>query len=156
MGDDQQEHGRLALSGGPARIVSPATERRLLQAATALACLVPLSMGTLSVLHGPSVLKGVAGASADLDSHFRYLSGLLLGIGLAFAACIPRIERSGAVYRTLALVVVAGGLSRLASLIAVGVPSLGHVFGLGMELGAVPLLTLWQARVARRCAPAES
>ena len=45
--------------------------------------------------------------------------------------------------------VVCGGLARLFSLVAVGVPSRGHLFGLGMELGVVPLLMLWQWRVAR-------
>jgi hypothetical protein len=126
-------------------------ERRLLQAAVALAALVPLTMGTLSLIEGPAILRGVgADAPADLDSHFRYLSGLLAGIGLGFATCIPAIERSGARFRLLGLIVVLGGLGRLASLVAVGTPGAGHLFGLGMELGIVPLLMLWQARYARR------
>lgn len=128
------------------------SERRLLQAAVALACLVPLATGAASVLRGPGVLDGTGPASADLDSHFRYLSGLLLGLGLAFASCIPAIERRTARFRLLGLIVVAGGLGRLASLAAVGLPGGGHVFGLAMELGIVPLLMLWQGRVARAAA----
>ena len=46
--------------------------------------------------------------------------------------------------------VVAGGLARLVSLAQVGAPSPGHLFGFAMELGAVPLLMLWQAAFARR------
>lgn len=125
-------------------------ERRLLQGAAAFACLVPFSMGIASVFEGPSVLRGVAGASADLDSHFRYLSGLLLGIGIGFASCIPRIERRGARFRLLGAIVVLGGIGRLLSLLEVGLPGAGHLFGLVMELVVVPLLMLWQARVARR------
>ena len=126
-------------------------ERRLLQAAVALACLVPLSAGGLGVIESADMLKGVARPlPVDLDSHYRYLSGLLLGLGIGFAACIPGIERMGAVFRTLGLVVVVGGLARLLSLLEAGVPSFGHLFGLAMELGTVPLLMLWQARVARR------
>jgi hypothetical protein len=53
-------------------------------------------------------------------------------------------------FRTLAFIVVVGGLSRLLSLVQVGTPGPGHQFGLAMELGIVPLLALWQARVARR------
>lgn len=126
-------------------------EKLLLQIVVALAALVPLSMGLLSVVEGPLILKGVeAPAPADLDSHFRYLSGLLLGIGLAFVACIPGIERKAALFRALSLIVLVGGLARLLSLASVGVPGDGHQFGLVMELIVVPLIMLWQARVARR------
>ncbi|MEA3041803.1 MAG: hypothetical protein QOC65_1292 [Sphingomonadales bacterium] len=124
-------------------------ERRLLQAAVALACLVPLAMGAAGVARGPDVLHGVAAVSTDLDSHFRYLSGLLFATGLAFASCIPAIERRGTRFGLLGLIVVAGGLGRLLSLAAVGLPGRGHVFGLVMELGVVPLLMLWQRRIAR-------
>lgn len=125
-------------------------ERRLLQVATALACLVPLSIGGIGLVDSAAMLRGVdRPLPVDLDSHFRYLSGLLLGIGIAFAACIPRIEQRGAIFRALCLIVVIGGLGRLLSLAELGAPAAGHRFGLVMELGTVPLLTLWQARVAR-------
>jgi hypothetical protein len=131
--------------------VTPRAERRLLQVAVALAALVPLSMGLMSIVRGPEVLAGIVGSvPVDLDSHFRYLSGLLFGIGIAFVALIPRIERQGTIIRALGAVVVVGGLGRLVSLIEAGVPGPGHLFGFAMELGAVPLILLWQARVARR------
>src|SRR3546814_8541218 len=101
--------------------MSPEAERRLLQAVVAVASLVPLAMGLMSVVRGPAVLSGVAGpAPVDLDSHFRYLSGLLFGIGLMFAACIPAIEKPGALLRILGALVIVGGLARLVSLVAVG------------------------------------
>ena len=127
-----------------------AVERRLLQAATALACLVPLSMGATSILGSAAVLNGVAPPlPVDLDSHFRYLSGLLLGIGLAFLATIPSIERRGTIVRTLGFIVLVGGLARLLALVQSGPPGPGHQFGLVMELLVVPALVLWQRRVAR-------
>ena len=129
-------------------------ERRLLQVATALACMVPLSMGSLSVLKSAAILRGVTPPlPIDLDSHYRYLSGLLLGIGLVFLASIPRIESRTIVFRTLGFVILVGGLARLLSLIQEGVPGRGHQFGLVMELVVVPLIVLWQARVARRYQP---
>lgn len=132
--------------------MSPAAERRLLQATAALAALVPLTAGTLGMIEGPGMLRGVdPGGSVDLDSHFRYLSGLLAGIGLGFLSCIPAIERRGARFRLLGLIVVLGGVARFTSLIGAGTPGAGHLFGLAMELAAVPLLMLWQMRVARRC-----
>ena len=131
--------------------MAPETERRLLQVATALACLVPLSTGLTSVLGSASVLRGVeAPLPIDLDSHFRYLSGLLLGIGLTFLALIPRIEKNGPVFRALGFIVLVGGFARLLSLLEEGIPGRGHQFGLVMELVVVPLLVLWQARIARR------
>jgi len=127
------------------------TERRLLQVAVGLACMVPLSMGFLSVLRSAPILRGVAPPlPIDLDSHYRYLSGLLFGIGLVFLASIPRIETKTAVFRTLGFVILVGGLARLLSLVQEGVPGRGHQFGLVMELVVVPLIVLWQARVARR------
>jgi hypothetical protein len=126
-------------------------ERRTLQICVSIACFVPLAAGGGGVFESVAGLRGVDNPiPIDLDSHFRYLSGLLLGIGIGFALCIPRIEQNGAVFRTLGLVVFIGGLSRLLSLAQMGMPGGGHQFGLVMELIVVPLLVLWQARVARR------
>jgi Domain of unknown function (DUF4345) len=126
-------------------------ERRLLQLAVALGCVVPLLAGSAGIVQGPAMLHGEgSGGSADLDSHFRYLSGLLLAIGIGFATCVPRIDRKTARFRLLALLVFIGGLGRLVSYAVVGGPGPGHVFGLGMELVTVPLLVLWQGRVAAR------
>lgn len=133
--------------------MTASAERRALQAAIAIGLLVSLYAGSTGVVEGPAMVKGSGGA--DLDSHFRYLSGLLLGIGLAFIACIPAIERRTAVFRTLGAIVFVGGLARLLSAVELGLPSTGHRFGLMMELGVVPLLVLWQGRVARRFARAE-
>jgi hypothetical protein len=124
-------------------------ERRLLQASVALGCAVPLVAGGAGMIEGPAFLSGIErGAPADLDSHFRYLSGLLLAIGLAFTTCIPGIERKTGRFRLLAFLVVVGGLGRLLSLASVGMPGKGEAFGLAMELVVVPLLVIWQARVA--------
>jgi hypothetical protein len=123
-----------------------------LRIAIALGGLVPVSAGLAGVLLGPPMagdaLSGLAGA-VSLDSHFRYLSGLLLAIGLAFWSLIPRIETQGPAFRLLTAIVVAGGLGRLFGLIQHGTPSAPMLFGLGMELVVTPALCLWQARLAR-------
>lgn len=84
------------------------------------------------------------------NSNARYLSGLLLGIGLTFWISIPTIERRGTVVRTLAAIVVVGGLARLAGgLTSTGFPPAVSL-PLAMELGATPLIALWRERVERR------
>ena len=131
--------------------MAPQAERRLLQAAILLACLVPLFAGGSGVVSGPAMLKGIDPGTAppDLDSHFRYLSGLLLGLGVGFVFCVPAFETRTTLFRGLGLLVVIGGLARLYSALVIGLPGSGHIFGLAMELGTVPLLLLWQGRVAR-------
>jgi hypothetical protein len=116
----------------------------------ALACLVPLLAGASGVWRGVALLHG--SGLGELDNHFRYLSGLLLGIGMCFAFSIAHIERHGSRFRLLTLVVVIGGLGRLAGFVLAGVPDAGMVAALAMELAVTPGLCLWQWRVARRLA----
>jgi hypothetical protein len=122
-------------------------ERRVLQIVVALASLVPMSAGAMGVLFGPAMVD-LIGAPASVDSHYRYLSGLLLGIGIAFATTVARIETHTTRFRLLAAIVVVGGLGRLLSLILRGVPDKPMLFGLAMELVVTPALAVWQARFA--------
>ena len=128
-------------------------ERRLLQIVVAIACLVPLLTGGESIVRGVVMLHGAPNPPPpDLDSHFRYVSGIFFALGVAFATTVPKIERMGPRFRLLGAMVVTGGLARALSWALVGAPSAGHRFGLVMELVVVPLLMLWQARVERRAA----
>ena len=123
-------------------------ERRLLQAAVGAACFVPILTGLDGVMRGAEMFR-LTTLPASLDSHFRYLSGIFLMLGFTFASTIPWIERQGPRFRLLGAMVVMGGLGRALSWVAVGPPGIGHQMGLVMELVVVPLLMLWQARVAR-------
>jgi len=124
------------------------TGKRLLQAAVVLGCIVPIAGGGYGVLRGLSML-GLAG-TGGADSHFRYLSGLLLGIGIGFLTTVPQIETHAARFRLLAGIVVVGGLGRLLSVALGDGADAVTLFALVMELGVTPLLALWQGRVARR------
>jgi hypothetical protein len=128
------------------------TERQALQRVVALGGVIPVAAGLYGVVFG---INGLSGGVPDVsaDSHFRYLSGLLLGIGLLFWSCVPDIEGKTRLFRFLTGVVVLGGLARLAGLYLTGVPSLTMLAALGIELVATPLLCLWQARVASAPAP---
>jgi len=124
-------------------------EARLLRIAVAAACLVPITAGAAGVLLGPPML-GIDTSSVAADSHYRYLSGLLLGIGVLFLTTVPRIETSTGRFRLLAVIVIVGGLGRLLGALLNRNADASSLFALGMELGVTPALLLWQARVAAR------
>ena len=124
------------------------TSKRALQIAIGILCIVPLSASLAGILLGPSALGAALPITTDHDSHFRYLSGIFLGLGLGFLSCIPDIERKTARIRLLTGLVVLGGLARLLSLGLAGTPSLPHLFGLGLELVVVPAIAAWQAQIA--------
>ena len=123
----------------------------LLQLAVLIGGCVPVLAGLTGVLLGPAMVADAGMiTSIPADSHFRYLSGLLLGIGLGFWSTIPHIELRGARFQLLTAIVFIGGLSRFWSLIEVGLPDLPMRFGLVMELIVTPLLAYGQYRLARR------
>jgi hypothetical protein len=119
-----------------------------LRIAVAVGGIVPVAAGLAGVVTGAAMLGGHPAANLTLDSHLRYLSGLLLAIGLGFWSTIPRIEKQAARFRLLTAIVVLGGLGRLYGILVEGLPPAPMLFGLVMELGVTPLLCWWQSRVA--------
>lgn len=136
--------------------LSPASEKRLLQAVVAVLCLSPFVIGGMGIARGPTqfgaVITGDPEKLRDVFSHYRYMSGIFFAVGLMALSCVPQIERMGERFRWVVILVVVGGLARLTGILIDGVPSSGHLLGLATELGFTPLLGLWQTRVARRFA----
>jgi hypothetical protein len=120
--------------------------RIYLQVAVAVGGCVPIAAGGAGVFLGPEFLN--TAANINPDSHFRYLSGLLLGIGLCFWSTIPQIQTEGTKFRLLAFIVFVGGCGRLFSIVAAGAPSSAMLAALAMELGVTPLLCFWQWHVS--------
>ena len=129
--------------------LSPKAERHLLQAFIAVAGFVPVGGGLAGAIVG-GAMAGEGPVGPALDSHVRYLSGLLIGIGLAYWEAIPKIERRAPRIRLLTLIVMLGGLVRLIGFIFVADPGRIMSLALVMELVVTPLVCLWQARVGRR------
>lgn len=119
-----------------------------LRLAVALCGIVPVAAGLFGVIRGSALVDGLR-AGLDADSHFRYLSGLLLAIGLGFWSTIPEIERHTGRFRLLTALVLAGGLGRLTGVAMVGLPGPAMCGALVMELAVTPLLCLWQSAIAR-------
>jgi hypothetical protein len=125
--------------------------RRPLQVATAVVAAIPVTTGGLALFYGVrSPLYQVAGDCVTplLDSNFRFLAGLWVGVGLAACWLIPRIERETTLFRAIWVAIFLGGVGRLVSLAALG--RLPPVFAAFMfvELLGAPLFIYWQHRVA--------
>lgn len=125
-------------------------ERRALQLAVCIGGIVPVSAGLFGVLMG----AGFTGDALDAagDSHYRYLSGLLLGIGLTFWSLVPDIEHAARPARILTAIVFLGGLARLYACAVAGWPSWPMIGGLVMELVVTPTLCLWHSLWLARAA----
>jgi len=122
--------------------------KNVLRVAVAVGGIVPVAAGLAGMFFGPRMIDGQV-VVTDVDSHFRYLSGLLLAIGLGFWSTIPEIERTTNRFRLLTVLVIFGGLGRLIGLWLGGVPGLPMLLALGMELVVTPGLCFWQSTVAR-------
>lgn len=125
-------------------------ERKLLQQSVAAIATIPAAVGLYGVLFGQALTGDAVSISAE--SHFRFLSGLLMAVGLGFWSTVPGIETKTNRFRFLALLVVIGGLGRLVGLALTGLPSFFMIGGLILELVVTPALCLWQTRVANRYA----
>lgn len=115
----------------------------MLQAAVALAAALPITASAWDVLHGLNSTDTWA------VNHERYLSGLLLAIGLGFWSTIPRIEAKSARFRLLTSIVVIGGLCRLLGVVLGDPASPAVLVALVMELGVTPTLCVLQGRLTR-------
>ena len=123
-------------------------ERKLLQAAVAMAGLVGVILGLTGVLFG--TMHTDLSGDVVLDGYVRFGKGVLLALGLVYWSCIPQIERHGERISLVTLILVCGTLSRLLLVAGHGVPTLGIVSNLVAGLIGVPLVWLWQRHVADR------
>jgi hypothetical protein len=122
-------------------------ERSCLQVTILILGLLPVLSGLTGMINGAAFVE--ESHEASLDSHVRYLSGLLFGIGSGFWSIIPRIEFKGARCRLLTAIVFVGGLARLGGIVFYKMPSMPMMLACGMELIVTPLICLWQMRVAQ-------
>lgn len=120
----------------------------LLQIAIILFGCVPVLAGGAGAVFGADIF-GFAPSEEVINSHFRYLSGLLLGIGLTFWWMVPDIEDKGDLFRALTVIVFLGGLVRLIAAIIYGSWVPGVIFALIMELIITPALCFGQMYVSK-------
>jgi hypothetical protein len=120
-------------------------ERKLLQVAFALAGLVLIVFGLAGVFFGANFVD--LSGNVEIDSYFRFLKGVLLGIGLIYWSSIPDIARHGERISLVTFILVLGAVPRLIAVIGHGVPTIGILVSLAGELIVAPLLWLWHQHV---------
>jgi hypothetical protein len=125
--------------------------KRGLQIFLAVFSLAPLYFGITGVFFGAAGLMPPGDVTPEIDSQFRYLSGLYIGFAALIWWFIPNIDRHVWLFRLVTLAIFLGGLARLYSYLNVGAPAPEMVAGIGIEL-ALPLIMIWQTAVARKTA----
>ena len=77
----------------------------------------------LHVVLGPSAIPGSVPVNATMDSEDRFYATLFAAYGVALLWCVRDIESKAKVVYFLAATFFVGGLARLISIAAVGLPS---------------------------------
>ncbi|MEQ8799409.1 MAG: DUF4345 domain-containing protein [Salinisphaeraceae bacterium] len=99
-------------------------------------------------------LSAEAANDAVLNSQFRFLAAIWLGLGLLLCLCVFRLERYGPVLDGVLAVVFLGGVGRILALVDQGFPdtvfSIGFVvLAIAVEIVGMPALIGWHRKVRR-------
>ncbi|MEX3008572.1 DUF4345 domain-containing protein [Hoeflea sp. TYP-13] len=101
---------------------------------------------------GPTDFMEIVDSSAfrTQDSHFRFLGGVWLGIGIVFLAGAFTLHRLRTVLIVLSGIVFIGGIARMSSLDLKTLLSLSVLPSLLAELVLFPLMGYWIAKYAKK------
>ena len=135
--------------------------RTALQVFLGLFGLTAIFIALLHIVLGPAAIPGSVPVNATMDSEDRFYATMFAAYGVALLWCIKDIERKSKQVYFLALTFFVGGLTRLVSIAAVGLP---HPFFIAMtvlELLIPVFMAVMQSRVsktghAHHSAPADS
>jgi hypothetical protein len=121
-------------------------QRLALQIVIGLTAIVPIFVGLNGIFRGPDILAKGYNYPIPLDSHFRYLSGLPVAMGILLLRSLPTIDQDSSDLRRVSLLIFIGGLGRLWGLISLGL-EIGAVVATLVELFVLPFICLWQNQV---------
>jgi hypothetical protein len=123
--------------------------RRALQITLAVLAGLPFASGLAATLAGPASLPGEQGdIQATLDSEFRFTAAFWFAVAPLIWSCVPRVEHKTVTIRLVLSTVFVGGLARLLSWRDKGRPHPLFQAAIGLELVGMPVIAIWQARVA--------
>jgi hypothetical protein len=119
-----------------------------LQLTLAILSIIPLCVGIVGIVQGTSRWLPADMITPEFDSHYRYIAGYYMSLGMLALWIIPRIEKQKELFRILCAAIFMGGVGRVASILQWGVPSPIGLFFTIFEL-CFPLFLFWQAKVSR-------
>ena len=122
--------------------------RKALQILLAAFGVTAILIASLHVALGPACIPGSIPVNATMDSEDRFYATLFLAYGAALLWCVKDVERKAGPVRILAFVFFAGGLARIVSAIAVGLPNTFFVAMTLLELVLPVVIVVMSARVA--------
>ncbi|MGB5325125.1 MAG: DUF4345 domain-containing protein [Pseudomonadales bacterium] len=96
--------------------------RKALQLLLGLFGITVIFIALLHIIFGPAVIPGSMPVNATMDSEDRFFATLFLAFGIVLLWCIKDVERKANVVYFLMLTFFAGGIARLISIAAVGLP----------------------------------
>jgi hypothetical protein len=108
---------------------------------------VAIVTGLLAVIFGPAAQLGGAPGVPSSDSQFRYANMVWLCAGLVLVWSARKPSERALVTRTVLLIAAAGGIGRLISIFATGLPHPFYLVTMVLELVLTPLIVLWHSRV---------
>ena len=123
--------------------------RRALQVFFVVFGVVDIVIALLHIGLGPSAIPGSVPVNATMDSEDRFYATLFLAYGVAILWCVKDIERKSTVVYCLLATFFVGGLARLVSIAAVGLPNTFFVAMTTLELLIPPLAAAAQHRISR-------
>ena len=124
----------------------------LLQIINALIAILTIVLATMSLLFGvdsPVYNDTSIPAIPALDNNLRFFGGLGLGIGLILLWITPKIEKQTVLFRALWLCALLGGVGRIVSMFAVGLPPKPMIVFTLIEVPLVPILIYWQWKISK-------
>lgn len=111
--------------------------------------MVVIAIATANIAIGPSIIPDSWSVSATMDSEYRFFASLFLAFGVALLWCVKRVEAKSMLVNFLALTFLAGGLARLVSMYAVGLPHPFFIVLTFLELFLPFVMFYLQYRVSR-------
>jgi hypothetical protein len=122
--------------------------RRTVQVLLGLFGAAAIGISLLHVAIGPASIPGSIPVNATMDSEDRFYATLFAAYGVALLWCVKDIERKSSVVYFLALTFFVGGLARLVSIAAVGLPNRFFIAMTVIELLLPLVVAFLQARVS--------
>jgi hypothetical protein len=104
-----------------------------------------VAIGLGLVFFGPALIPGAGEVSRTVDSELRFYATLFVAYGGVALWCLHHLAAKRRVIMVLAGVLFAGGVGRLCSMLAVGLPHPFFVVMTALELGLPPVM-LWLLR----------